>query len=83
MFNPYLENIMLIKLDTLLKGAEKVGRVVGNIETSDRYAEAKAILAGLRASTQTAYNIGKAEVKFDKEQPVQQEFDFGNDNELS
>ena len=71
---------MLIKLDTILKGAEKVGRVVGNIETSDRFANAKAVIAGLRASTRTAFEIGKAEVKLDKEPPVQQEFDFGEDS---
>ena len=72
----------MLKLDTILKSAEKIGKLVGNIETSDRYANAKATIAGLRASTRTAYNIGRAEVKFDKDQG-QMEFDFGNDNELS
>jgi len=70
---------MLFKLDTILKASEKVGRAVENISSSDKYANAKATLAGLRGSVHTAYNIGRAEAKLDKEHPVQQEFDFGDD----
>ena len=86
---------MLFKLDTILKASEKVGRTVEDISNSDRLAETKATIAGLRASIRTAYDIGRAEAKLDIDHetgqrtttiirdPVQQEFDFEDDNELS